>query len=202
MRRGRRERERPSACVKSRVWATVKEQPNLYKIQHNSTTANDTHEEKTRMHSVARQLAIRVATSYSSSSSSSYSSSYSSSSQKQRLYRTRNSFSFSFLALYKPVKLMTIWAKIVSLLRINDDTWRDVSRLKEEYSRAFVCIKSQQKERVYHVRALLWKEHFSVSLSRALQRSLWLVKDRTRREILWRTCVFGKRKGRNFALIF
>ena len=46
---------------------------------HNSKTANDTHEEKTRMHSVARQLAIRVATSYSSSSSSSYSSSYSSS---------------------------------------------------------------------------------------------------------------------------
>jgi putative lipoic acid-binding regulatory protein len=81
MRRGRRERERPSACVKSRFFATVKEQPNLYKIQHNSTTANDTHEEKTRMHSVARQLAIRVATSYSSSSSS-YSSSYSSSSSK------------------------------------------------------------------------------------------------------------------------
>ena len=79
MRRGRSERERPSACVKSRFFATVKEQPNLYKIQHNSTTANDTHEEKTRMHSVARQLAIRVATSYSSSSSSSYSSSYSSS---------------------------------------------------------------------------------------------------------------------------
>ncbi len=81
MRRGRRERERPSACVKSRFFATVKEQPILYKIQHNSTTANDTHEEKTRMHSVARQLAIRVATSYSSSSSS-YSSSYSSSSSK------------------------------------------------------------------------------------------------------------------------
>jgi hypothetical protein len=60
MRRGRSERERPSACVKSRFFATVKEQPNLYKIQHNSTTANDTHEEKTRMHSVARQLAIRV----------------------------------------------------------------------------------------------------------------------------------------------
>ena len=79
MRRGRSERERPSACVKSRFFATVKEQPNLYKIQHNSTTANDTHEEKTRMHSVARQLAIRVTTSYSSSSSSSYSSSYSSS---------------------------------------------------------------------------------------------------------------------------
>jgi putative lipoic acid-binding regulatory protein len=75
------ERERPSACVKSRFFATVKEQPILYKIQHNSTTANDTHEEKTRMHSVARQLAIRVATSYSSSSSS-YSSSYSSSSSK------------------------------------------------------------------------------------------------------------------------
>ena len=68
MRRGRSERERPSACVKSRFFATVKEQPNLYKIQHNSTTANDTHEEKTRMHSVARQLAIRAATSYSSSS--------------------------------------------------------------------------------------------------------------------------------------
>lgn len=81
MRRGRSERERPSACVKSRFFATVKEQPILYKIQHNSTTANDTHEEKTRMHSVARQLAIRVATSYSSSSSS-YSSSYSSSSSK------------------------------------------------------------------------------------------------------------------------
>lgn len=84
MRRGRSERERPSACVKSRFFATVKEQPNLYKIQHNSTTANDTHEEKTRMHSVARQLAIRAATSYSSSSS--YSSSYSSSSKTLKVF--------------------------------------------------------------------------------------------------------------------
>ena len=90
MRRGRRERERPSACVKSRFFATVKEQPNLYKIQHNSTTANDTHEEKTRMHSVARQLAIRVATSYSSSSS--YSSSYSSSSKTLKVFSNSKIF--------------------------------------------------------------------------------------------------------------
>ena len=90
MRRGRRERERPSACVKSRFFATVKEQPNLYKIQHNSTTANDTHEEKTRMHSVARQLAIRVVTSYSSSSS--YSSSYSSSSKTLKVFSNSKIF--------------------------------------------------------------------------------------------------------------